>query len=90
MRTIIFAAVMALSVAAEASCNLSSARLSAGLVKVGDSERRVIQSEPDRVMQLETRKGGAAGIRYDFHQRGQTLQIYVRGGRITRVCRLRD
>ena len=90
MRTIILAAVMALSVAAEASCNLSSARLSAGLVKVGDSDQRVVRSNPDRVVQLETREGGAAGIRYDFHLRGQTLQIYVRAGRVVRVCRLRD
>ena len=90
MRILTLAAVMALSVAAEASCNLSSARLSAGLVKVGDSERRVIQSDPDRVVQLETREGGAAGIRYDFHLRGQTLQVYVRAGRVVRVCRLRD
>ncbi|QKK02282.1 MAG: hypothetical protein HND55_06235 [Pseudomonadota bacterium] len=90
MRTIVFVAAMIFGLTVEASCNLSSARLSAGLVKVGDSDRRVIQSEPDRVVQLETRAGGAAGIRYDFYRRGQTLQIHVRGGRITRVCRVRE
>ena len=52
MRTIIFAAVMALSVAAEASCNLSSVRLDAGLVKVGDSDQRVVRSNPDRVVRV--------------------------------------
>jgi len=89
MRIIILAALL-LAGTVEASCNLSSVRLSAGMVKVGDSERRVIQSEPDRVVQLENRKGGAAGIRYDFYLRGQTVQVYVRAGRITRVCRLRE
>lgn len=90
MRTIILAAALLLAGAVEAGCHLSSARLSAGLVKVGDSERRVLESEPDRVVQLENRKGGAAGIRYDFYLRGQTVQVYVKAGRITRVCRLRD
>lgn len=57
MRTIILAAALFLCGAVEASCNLSSVRLDAGLVKVGDSDRRVIQSEPDRVVQLENRAG---------------------------------
>jgi hypothetical protein len=86
---IILAALMFLCVPAEASCNLSSARLQAGLVKVGDSDRRVIRSEPDRIVQLETGQGGAAGMRYDFFQRGRTLQIYVQAGRVVRVCRVR-
>jgi len=92
MRTIIFAAALILcgTVEASSSCNISSVRLGYTLLKTGDSERRVIQSEPDRVVQLETRDGGAAGIRYDFHLRGQTVQVYVRAGRITRVCRVRD
>jgi hypothetical protein len=90
MRILTLAAALILSGAVHANCNLSSARLSAGLVKVGDSDQRVVRSNPDRVVQLETREGGAAGIRYDFHLRGQTLQIYVRAGRVVRACRLRD
>ncbi len=90
MRTIILATFLAFGMTAEASCNLSSARLSAGMVKVGDSDRRVIQSEPDRIVQLETRQGGAAGFRYDFYQRGRTAQIYVQAGRVVRVCRVRE
>jgi hypothetical protein len=90
MRIAIIAAALVLSGAVHATCGLSSARLPAGLVKVGDSDRRVIESKPDRVVQLETRDGGAAGIRYDFYLQGQVLQVYVRGGRVSRVCRLRD
>lgn len=93
MRTLIaILIVLSLAVAGtvEASCNLSSVRLSAGLVKVGDSDRRVIESRPDRTVQLETRQGGSAGTRYDFHERGQTVQVYVRSGRVVRVCRVRE
>ena len=72
------------------SCSLSSVRLPAGLVKVGDAERRVIRSEPDRVVRLETAAGGAAGYRHDFYRRGATVQVYTRAGRVIRVCRIRD
>jgi hypothetical protein len=88
--TIVLAAALALSVAAHAICSLSSVQLDAGLVKVGDSDRRVLESEPDRVVQLENRRGGAAGIRNDFYLRGQTVQVTVRAAQITRVCRLRN
>ncbi len=74
----------------EASCALSSVRMGNALINVGDSERRVIQARPDREIQLETREGGAAGIRFDFYQRDQTVQIHVRSGRVIRICRVRN
>ncbi len=77
------------SLASSAQCGLSSVRLAAGLVRVGDGERRVIESGPDRTVRLETPEGGAAGYRHDFYLSGQTVQIYVRAGVITRVCRVR-
>jgi hypothetical protein len=73
-----------------ASCDLSSARVSNTLIKVGDSDRRVLSAEPDRIVRLTTSAGGSAGTRYDFYQRGVTVQIYVAAGRVTRVCRIRD
>lgn len=72
------------------SCELSSARIGNLLLKVGDSERRVLEQQPSRTIQLQTREGGAAGIRYDFYQRGKTVQVYVRGGRITRICHINE
>lgn len=74
----------------EASCELSSARIDNVLLKVGDGERRVLERDPDRVVQLENAQGGAVGIRYDFYLRGKTVQVYVRGGRISRICHLDD
>lgn len=90
MRAFVLVAVLTLAPAADASCELSSARISGSLVKVGDSERKVLNQDPDRVVQLENRRGGAAGIRYDFHLRGKTVQVYVRAGRISRICHIRD
>jgi hypothetical protein len=90
MRILMLMAALMLATGVEASCALSSARLSSGLVKVGDSDRRVLEARPDRVVRLETEQGGAAGMRYDFHQQGETVQIYVQAGRIVRVCRVRE
>ena len=74
----------------QASCELSSARLGSVLVKTGDSERRVMEARPDRTVRLETHHGGPAGHRYDFYQSGQTVQVYVSAGQVTRICYIRD
>jgi len=68
----------------------SSERFGQKLLNVGDPERKVIELEPDRTVQLETRFGGAAGYRFDFYKRGRTVQIYVRSGVVIRICRVPD
>jgi len=68
----------------------SSERFGTQLVKTGDSERTVIELEPDREVRLETRFGGTAGWRYDFYKRDRTIQIYVRSGVVVRICRVPD
>lgn len=75
---------------AAASCSLSSARIGQKLIKTGDTDRKVLEADPDRRVRLETRSGGAAGYRYEFHRYGRTVHIYARGGRIVRVCRYRE
>lgn len=82
---ICFAAAPAL-----ASCELSSTRIGQELIRVGDSERRVIQMRPDREVSLQTAQGGAAGFRFDFYQQRQTVQVYTAAGRVTRICHVRD
>lgn len=89
-RFVLLALLVAASAPVVSSCELSSARVNNTLVKVGDSDRRVISAKPDRIVRLTTRAGGSAGTRYDFYQRGLTIQIYVSGGRVSRVCRIRD
>jgi len=73
----------------EVSCS-SSERFGNVLVRVGDSERRVIEAEPDRTVRLETEQGGAAGYRHDFYKYGRTVQVYVSAGVVTRICRIRE
>jgi len=90
LKYVLLAAALVIGAPALASCELSSARVNNTLVKVGDSDRRVISAQPDRTVQLTTRAGGSAGIRYDFYQRGLTIQVYVVAGRVSRVCRIRD
>jgi len=68
----------------------SSERFGSQLLNVGDSERRVIELEPDREVHLETIFGGAAGFRFDFYKRGRTIQVYVRSGVVIRICRVPD
>lgn len=90
MRLIALLMVLLLTQPARGDCDLSAARLGNQLLKVGDSERKVLEHEPDRTIQLQNRYGAATGIRYDFHLRDKTVQVYVRGGRISRICHISD
>lgn len=90
MRVVALLLVLMLAQSARAACDLSAARLGNQLLKVGDSERKVLEHEPDRTIRLQNRYGAAAGIRYDFHLRNKTVQVYVRGGRISRICHIND
>lgn len=74
---------------AEVRCS-SSERFGNILIRVGDSERRVIEQKPDREVRLETTAGGAAGYRFDFYKRGRTVQVYTSAGVVTRICRIRE
>lgn len=91
MRVILSLAVgILLTASVQAGCDLSSARLGNQVLKVGDAERKVLRHDPDRAVQLENRRGGATGIRYDFYLHGKTIQVYVRAGRISRICHFND
>lgn len=68
----------------------SSERFGGTLIRPGDSERRVIEQEPDREVRLETSAGGAAGYRFDFYKRGRTVQVYTSAGVVTRICSIRE
>jgi len=67
-----------------------SDRVNNTLIMTGDSERKVLKAKPDREVRLETGHGGAAGFRFDFYERGVTIQIYTRSGVVIRICRVRD
>lgn len=67
----------------------TSERLGNTLIKVGDSDRRVIEAEPSRVVRLETDNGGAAGYRLEFYKPERTVQFYISQGIVTRICSVR-
>ena len=67
-----------------------SERFGTVLINVGDSERRVLDQEPDREVRLTNRFGATAGWRYDFYKQNRTVQIYVRSGVVYRICRVPD
>ena len=81
--------LLTLAGAVEAASCSQSVRLGNDLILAGDSDRRVIEAGPDRTVSLETREGGAAGYRHDFYRRGVTVQVYVRAGVVTAICRVR-
>ena len=71
-------------------CHMRSAFVGRDTIKVGDSARKALELEPDREWQLETEQGGAAGLRLDFYEHRKTVEVYIRGGKVTRVCQRRD
>ena len=68
----------------------SSERFGNDLVRVGDSERKVIEADPDRTVRLETSEGGAAGYRHEFYKPDRTVQVYVSAGQVIRICSIRE
>lgn len=75
---------------AASDCHMRSAFIGRDMIKIGDSARKAFELEPDREWRLETEQGGSAGLRLDFYQRDKTIEVYVRGGTVTRICRRMD
>jgi hypothetical protein len=83
---------LALSIAAlpvAASPSMQMFNCGYRVVAVGDSAGKLEQScgSANRTVQLETRKGGAAGVRYEYDRGSSTLLFTVTGGRIARIER---
>ena len=91
LATIIALATLAAPTAADAQTSCySSERFGTALVRVGDSERKVLEADPDRTVRLETSEGGAAGYRHEFYKRNRTVQVYVSAGQVVRICSIRE
>lgn len=84
------------AVAGELSDCRASARGKGGkLIRPGDSERRAWEAlgKPDRIVQLQTRSGGAVGqewVYYDEGYNASTTRVAVSRGKVTRVCIFSD
>ncbi len=92
MRVIILVLMLAMLSGPAMSQSLrcgSSERFGTNVIRTGDAERRVLEAKPDRTVRLEYREGGAAGFRHEFHRPSETVYVYVQGGVVTRICRIR-
>ncbi|AKS42147.1 hypothetical protein [Wenzhouxiangella marina] len=91
MRAFIFLVGLAMSTPIMALDCTESVRFGNKLVRVGDSERRTVESKrPDRRVPLQYPNGGSAGIRLDYHEYGRTVHVYIGAGVVSRICILRD
>ncbi|WP_395343047.1 hypothetical protein PN836_002490 [Ningiella sp. W23] len=92
-KIILFVSITAYLFSAQAIASpdcFKSERFGNALIKVGDSERSVIESKPDRETKVETIFGGALGLRFDFYKKGRTIQVFTEDGVVVRICRVRD
>jgi len=84
--------LVALASPVEAKRCGTSERFGGQLVRVGDSERRVLEvaGQPDAQRQLYNEQGAPAGYRMDYYKYLRTVQIYIRGGQVVQVCQIRE
>ncbi len=89
---LVLASVLLLVAPVEAKRCGSSERFGGQLVRVGDSERRVLEvaGNPDAQRQLYNDEGAPAGYRLDYYRYQRTVQIYIRGGQVAQVCQIRE
>lgn len=69
-----------------------SVRFDRGVVAVGDSAGSVIQKagrQPDRIVQLQNRFGGAVGERWEYYLNGKQVNIELSGGKVTDITEIR-
>lgn len=90
MRYMILILTLVFAASAWGSCNLRSARIDGQMIAVGDSAREAFELGPDREWNLENDYGGAAGLRLDFYERGKTVEVYIKAGKVTKICHRRD
>lgn len=61
------------------------------LVTTGDGAGKVMEvaGKPDRIVQLETKYGGAAGERWEYYRDGKTIMIEFHQGKVTSIIEVR-
>lgn len=61
------------------------------VLAVGDATGKVIEvaGKPDRVVQEESKFGGATGERWEYYRDGKTIVITLRSSKVTRIEELR-
>lgn len=87
-----YAFALVLMLAAGSAMAGDTYRFDRGVVVVGDSTGTVAQKagrKPDRVIQLENRLGAAMGERWEYYERGKTVILTIRGGKVESIEEVR-
>jgi hypothetical protein len=86
MRPMILALLLAAPLAAQSQDHTH--RCGQAVIAVGDPVTKLRRcGEPWRIVQLETRQGGAAGERWEFEAGRGVVLITVHGGRVVQIVR---
>lgn len=87
---LLFAAVLALAMM-PAMADFSF-RFGNAVVATGDSPGTVIRKagrKPDRIVQLENRRGAAVGERWEYYLDDKQVNFEIRGGRVVDIQEIR-
>ena len=76
---------------ASLSAFADSIAINGRLITDGDGPGKVIEvaGKPDRIVQLETKFGGAVGDRWEYYRDGKTLMITFHNGKVTSIVETR-
>jgi hypothetical protein len=90
MRALILSVLLVATPAAAASPSIELFNCGYQVIGVGDSVGKLKSAcgQPDRVVALQTREGGAAGTRYEYDRNGGTVMFTVSTGRVKRIERI--
>lgn len=88
MRKLLLAAALVL---ATLPAFADSIAIGGRLITDGDGPGKVIDvaGKPDRIVQLETKFGGAAGERWEYYRNGKTLTITFKEGKVVSIVESR-
>lgn len=87
MKRLIGVAIVGLALLAIGSTHAKSVTFGTRLVVVGDTTGEVfnVAGKPDRVVDIQNRKGAVIGERFEYYRRGKTIALEIRDGKVSAV-----
>lgn len=87
MKRLIGFAVAAAVLLAMGATQAKSVTFGSKLVVVGDTTGDVLNvaGKPDRIVDVQNRKGAVIGERFEYFRRGKTIALEIRNGKVTAV-----
>lgn len=87
MKRLIGFAIAGVVLLAMGSTQAKSVTFGSKLVVVGDTTGDVfnVAGKPDRIVEVQNRKGAVIGERFEYFRRGKTIALEIRNGKVTAV-----